>query len=94
MTTKVDFVINQHPEVTRIAVLEDGRLMELIVEIADEKRIVGNIYLSRVNAVLPGMQARLRGHRSGEKRFPPCIRRPEGFLRFHGFARVWWKASP
>ncbi len=54
---KVDFVVNQHPEVTRIAVMEDGRLMELIVEMASEKRIVGNIYLGRINAVLPGMQA-------------------------------------
>ncbi len=54
---KVDFIVNQHPEVTRIAVLEEGRLMELIVEMADDKHIVGNIYLGRVNAVLPGMQA-------------------------------------
>jgi len=54
---KVDFVVNQHPEVTRIAVLEDGRLMELIVEMASEKHIVGNIYLGTINAVLPGMQA-------------------------------------
>lgn len=54
---KVDFIVNRHPEVTRIAVVEDGRLMELIVEMADDKRIVGNIYLGRINAVLPGMQA-------------------------------------
>lgn len=54
---KVDFVVNSHPDVTRIAIMEDGRLMELIVEKTDEKRIVGNIYLGRVNAVLPGMQA-------------------------------------
>jgi ribonuclease G len=54
---KVDFVVNSHPDVTRIAILEDSRLMELIVEKTDDKRIVGNIYLGRVNAVLPGMQA-------------------------------------
>jgi len=54
---KVDFIVNQHPEVTRIAVLEDGRLMELIVEMASDKHIVGNIYLGKINAVLPGMQA-------------------------------------
>ncbi len=54
---KVDFIVNRHPEVTRIAVVEDGRLMELIVEMVDDKRIVGNIYLGRINAVLPGMQA-------------------------------------
>jgi len=54
---KSDFIVNSHPDVTRIAILEDGRLMELIVEKTEEKRIVGNIYLGRVNAVLPGMQA-------------------------------------
>jgi ribonuclease G len=54
---KTDFIINAHPEVTRIAILEDGRLMELIVEWASELRQVGNICLGTVSAVLPGMQA-------------------------------------
>lgn len=54
---KVDFIINVHPEVTRIAIREDERLMELIVEKASSRRIVGNIYLGKVSAVLPGMQA-------------------------------------
>lgn len=54
---KVDFIINSHPEVTRIGILEDNRLMEIIVEDSNEKRQVGNIYLGKVNAVLPGMQA-------------------------------------
>jgi len=54
---KTDFVINSHPEVTRIAILEDGKLMELIVEWASDLHQVGNIYLAKVNAVLPGMQA-------------------------------------
>ena len=54
---KIEFIVNAHPDVTRIAVMEDGRLMELIVEKSDDRRIVGNIYLGKVNAVLPGMQA-------------------------------------
>ncbi len=54
---KVDFIVNAHPEVTRIAVLEDGRLMELIIEDSSDMHQVGNIYLGEVNAVLPGMQA-------------------------------------
>jgi ribonuclease G len=54
---KIDFIINAHPEITRIAVVEDGKLMELIAEQSSEKRLVGNIYLGSVNAVLPGMQA-------------------------------------
>ena len=54
---KIDFIINSHPEVTRIAILEDGKLMELIVEWSTDLHQVGNIYLGKVNAVLPGMQA-------------------------------------
>jgi ribonuclease G len=54
---KIDFIINAHPEITRIAVVEDGTLMELIAEQSSDRRLVGNIYLGSVNAVLPGMQA-------------------------------------
>ncbi|MBN1433524.1 Rne/Rng family ribonuclease [Candidatus Fermentibacterales bacterium] len=54
---KTDFIVNVHPDVTRIALREDERLMELIVDKADSRRIVGNIYLGSVSAVLPGMQA-------------------------------------
>jgi len=54
---KVDFIINSHPEVTRIGILEDNKLMEIIVEGGNERRQVGNIYLGKINAVLPGMQA-------------------------------------
>ena len=54
---RTDFIVNVHPEVTRIALREDERLMELIVEEAGSRRMVGNIYLGRVSAVLPGMQA-------------------------------------
>lgn len=42
---------------TRIAVVEHGRLVELLVERPEKERIVGNIYKGRVTAVLPGIQA-------------------------------------
>lgn len=41
----------------RVAILENGQLVELFVEREDNKRIVGNIYKGRVVNVLPGMQA-------------------------------------
>ena len=41
----------------RLAVLEDGKLAEYMVERESQKRLVGNIYLGRVLNVLPGMQA-------------------------------------
>jgi ribonuclease G len=41
---------------TRVAVIEDRRLVELYVE-RPKRSVVGNIYLGRVRDVLPGMQA-------------------------------------
>ena len=40
-----------------MAILEDDRLVELLVDRPELQRTNGNIYLGRVEAVLPGMQA-------------------------------------
>jgi ribonuclease G len=42
---------------TRVAILEDDHLVELLVDRPDQRRSVGDIYLGRVDAVLPGIQA-------------------------------------
>jgi len=42
---------------SRVALLEDGRLVEFMFDRPDQDRIVGNIYWGRVDAVLPGIQA-------------------------------------
>ena len=42
---------------TRVAILEDGDLVELMVERPDSNRLVGDIYIGKVEAVLPGIQA-------------------------------------
>ncbi len=42
---------------TRVAILEDDLLAEVMVERPDAERMVGNVYLGRVEAVLPGIQA-------------------------------------
>ena len=52
-----EIVINAAGQETRVAILEDGRLVELMHERADAQRMVGDIYLGRVDAVLPGIQA-------------------------------------
>jgi len=54
---KQRIIINADSYETRIAILEDDELVELLVERADQRRHVGDIYKARVNAVLPGMQA-------------------------------------
>lgn len=40
-----------------MAILEDDRLVELLVDRPDARRSVGDIYLGKVEAVLPGIQA-------------------------------------
>ncbi len=40
-----------------VALLEDKQLVELMLDRPDQDRIVGDIYLGRVEAVLPGIQA-------------------------------------
>ncbi len=54
---KREILINGGPRETRVAILEDDRLVELLVDRADQQRMVGDIYLGRVDAVLPGIQA-------------------------------------
>jgi ribonuclease G len=41
----------------RVAILEDGKLSELLVDRPDARRMVGDIYVGKVEAVLPGIQA-------------------------------------
>src|SRR3954471_16201961 len=54
---KREILINAAARETRIAILEDGKLVELLVDRPDNRRMVGDIYLGRVDAVLPGIQA-------------------------------------
>ena len=42
---------------SRIAIIEDGTLVEVYIEKQDHQRMVGNIYKGQVENVLPGMQA-------------------------------------
>ena len=54
---KREILINGSQRETRVAILEDDRLAELLVDRPDHRRTVGDIYLGRVDAVLPGIQA-------------------------------------
>ena len=54
---KREILINGSQRETRVAILEDDRLVELLVDRPDHRRIVGDIYLGKVEAVLPGIQA-------------------------------------
>jgi len=50
-------IVNVTPYETRVALLEGTNVREVFIERARERGIVGNIYLGRVQRVLPGMQA-------------------------------------
>ncbi len=54
---KKEILINTTDYETRVGILGDGRLVELMSERRDEQRIVGNIYKGVIKTVLPGMQA-------------------------------------
>ncbi|MCG8508478.1 MAG: Rne/Rng family ribonuclease [Rhodospirillales bacterium] len=50
-------LIEAGPGETRVALMRDGRLMDLQIDRPDLGSTVGNIYLGRVEAVLPGIAA-------------------------------------
>jgi len=50
-------VINATDHETRMALLEDGTISEILMERNDDSDIAGNVYKGRVQRVLPGMQA-------------------------------------
>lgn len=52
-----ELIINASLPETRIALVENGEIQEILLERASDKGIVGNIYKGRVTRVLPGMQA-------------------------------------
>ncbi len=51
-----EMLISHDSQETRVALLEDRKLVELYIE-RPKKSVVGNVYLGKVRDVLPGMQA-------------------------------------
>ena len=54
---KREILISATQQEARVAILEDGALVEFLVDRPDSERLVGDIYLGQVEAVLPGIQA-------------------------------------
>ncbi len=52
-----EILINSTSLEVRAAIVEVGELVEFMVERAQTRRLVGDVYLGRVNAILPGIQA-------------------------------------
>jgi len=54
---KKEIIINESVGETRIAILEEDRLVEVYVEKQGQQRLVSNIYKGKIENVIPGMQA-------------------------------------
>src|ERR1700732_5171253 len=54
-----ELVISAASHERRVAILEEGQLVEIYIEREKEFALVGSIYKGRVTRVLPGMQSAL-----------------------------------
>ncbi len=52
-----EIIINSTSAQTRVAITEDGNLVDFFVDYPENRRMVGDIYLGRVARVLPGIRA-------------------------------------
>jgi len=50
-------LFNATPTEKRVALLENNKVVELVIERPDQFRLVGNIYRGKVTSILPGIQA-------------------------------------
>lgn len=49
-------LVDEHNDITRVAVVDDGELLEIYYETKRESSVVGNIYVGRVTKVVPNLQ--------------------------------------
>ena len=52
-----EILINVTPPETRVALIENGVVQEVLIERTASRGLVGNIYKGKICRVLPGMQA-------------------------------------
>ena len=52
-----EILVSANAHESWVALMEDGQLVEMMLDRADEDRLLGDIYLGKVEAVLPGIQA-------------------------------------
>lgn len=52
-----EILINSEPQEKRVAIVQDGQLLEFHIERPQDRTIVGNIYKGRIEAVMPSIGA-------------------------------------
>jgi ribonuclease G len=71
-SVKKQLLMNKSGDEIQVALVEDGRLAELIIERPDSMRSIGDIYLGRVHKVVEGLKAA----------FVDIGQKSDGFLHF------------
>ncbi|MBO8092358.1 MAG: ribonuclease E/G [Prosthecochloris sp.] len=71
-TVKKQLLMNKSGDEIQVALVEDGRLAELVIERPDSLRSIGDIYLGRVHKVVEGLKAA----------FVDIGQKSDGFLHF------------
>lgn len=54
---KKEIIINSGINEVRVAITEDGKLAEYLIDLPDKERYIGNIYLGRVNKIIQSINA-------------------------------------
>ena len=57
MNAPYELLVRNGQEQTQIALLQEGRLLEYYQDVCEEERVVGSIFLGRVERVLPDVKA-------------------------------------
>ncbi len=57
MASRKEMLISVDRHESRVAILEDSKLMEIYVQPKSRKSLVGNIYFGSVQDILPGIEA-------------------------------------
>ena len=52
-----EIIINSSTTQTRVAITEEGNLVDFFVDYPENRRMVGDMYLGRIARVLPGIRA-------------------------------------
>ena len=80
---KREIIINVEKLETRVAVLENGRLEEFMVEHPEDERLVGCVFKGRIQN-LQRFAGGVHRHRAGEERVSPLLGHDAGCGRAPG----------
>ncbi len=87
MKKEIEILINARAQLKRVAVLEDGRLMEIYYESPEREGLLGNIYKGVVRGVLSGLGSAFIDIGHSQSLFLPGKELDRELLRSRGIER-------